>query len=99
MIAYRASAPVPPAAYQAQMAVGLALMSEEACFEHRLKNLTIPTMILTGDQDRVVPPGNADLLASVIPNSRVCVLKNGGHHFLIEAPDRAVAALLALLDE
>jgi pimeloyl-ACP methyl ester carboxylesterase len=99
MIAYRASAPVPPVAYQAQMAVGLALMSEEACFEHRLKNLTIPTIILTGAQDRVVPPGNADLLHNAIPNSRVCVLENAGHHFAIEAPDRAVAALLALLGE
>jgi pimeloyl-ACP methyl ester carboxylesterase len=97
MTAYRASVPVPPEAHQAQLAVGLGLVSEAACFEHRLKTMTIPTIIFTGAQDKVVPPGNADLLAQVIPNSRIVILDNAGHHFALEAPDRAAVALLAAL--
>jgi pimeloyl-ACP methyl ester carboxylesterase len=99
MAAYRATAPVPPAAYQAQLAVGMGLVSKEACFEDKLKTMQIPTIIFTGDSDKVVPPGNADLLAQVIPNSRVYVLENAGHHFAFDAPDRAAAALIDLLAE
>jgi pimeloyl-ACP methyl ester carboxylesterase len=99
MAAYRASAPVPPEAYQAQLAVGMGLASHEAGFEDKLKNMQIPTIIFTGDSDKVVPPGNADLLDKVIPNSRVYVLENAGHHFAFDAPDRATAALIDLLAE
>lgn len=97
MAAYRAGAPVPPAAYQAQLAVGMGLVSKEACFEDKLKDLPISTIIFTGDSDKVVPPGNADLLDQVIPDSQIYVLENAGHHFAFDAPDRAVAALIDLL--
>jgi 3-oxoadipate enol-lactonase len=95
LTAYRLSVPVPPEAYQAQLAVGLALL--HTGFEERLKALQLPTIIFTGDQDNVVPSGNADLLVRVIANSRVYVLSNAGHLFPFEAPNRAVAALLELL--
>lgn len=99
MAEYRMTAPVPPEAYQAQLAVGMALADEANCFEHRLKEMQLPTIIFTGDADKVVPPGNADLLHQVIPHSRVYVLENAGHHFAFDAPDRAVAALVDLLKE
>lgn len=94
---YRLSNPVPPESYQAQMAVGLGLLTEEAAFEHRLKNVQAETVIFFGEYDRVVPPGNADLLAKEIPNNTVYVLPDAGHIFPIEAPDRAVKALVGLL--
>lgn len=97
LVAYRFTIPVPPEAYQAQMGVGLGLLSAEAAFEHRLKDVTAPTFIFFGAEDRVVPPGNADLLAKAIPGSKVYILPDAGHLFPIEAPDRAVAALVELL--
>ena len=96
-VAYRLTGPVLPEAYQAQMAVGLALIAEDACFEHRLKNVKCPTVIFFGEHDRVVPPGNAALLAAKIPHSVVHILPDAGHMFPIEAPDAAVAALVKLL--
>ena len=67
-LAWRVQNPIDPAAYQAQLAIGLGLLSEEACFERKLKNIAAPTLILFGAHDKVVPPGNAELLAREIPS-------------------------------
>lgn len=86
---YRAAHPLDPAGYQAQLAIGLGLLAEAACFEHKLANVQAPTLILAGAHDKVVPPGNADLLAARIPNSRVHVLPDAGHMFTLETPEAA----------
>lgn len=97
LVAYRMSAPVPPAAYQSQMAVGLGLLAYESCFEPRLPALQMPVIIISGSEDQTVPPGNVDLLAKVIPNARTHIMQNTSHLFMIEAPERTVAALVELL--
>jgi 3-oxoadipate enol-lactonase len=96
-ITYRLENPVLPEPNQAQMAIGLALMSQEAAFEHKLKNVSAPTLILFGEHDKVVPPGNAELLAKAIPNSTVHILPNAGHHLELEVPDEAVATIVGFL--
>jgi len=97
LIAYRLGNPVPPAQYQAQTAVGLGLLSAEACFEHRLKDVQPPTLILFGEHDQVVPPGNAELLAGKLPDARIEILSDVGHIFPIEQPEAAVAAVTNFL--
>ncbi len=97
LVAYRMGNPVPPAQYQAQTAVGLGLMSEEACFEHRLHEVQAPTLILFGEHDQVVPPANADLMAEKLRDARIEILPNAGHMFPIEQPKAAVAAVLDFL--
>lgn len=94
LIDYRLTNPVPPAAYQAQTAVGLGLLSAEAAFEQRLQDVTVPVLILFGEHDKVVPPGNADLLARALPNSSVTILPGAGHMFPVEVPEAATAAIL-----
>ncbi len=91
---YRLGNPVPPAQYQAQVAVGLGLMNEDACFEHRLKDVRASTLILFGEHDAVVPPANAELMAARLPNARIEVLPNVGHIFPIEGPEAAVATIV-----
>jgi pimeloyl-ACP methyl ester carboxylesterase len=97
MIRYRLGNPVPPEAYQAQMAVGLGLLSAEAAFEGHLHRVTAPTLILAGEHDRVVPPGNAGLLSQRIPGSRQEIIPDAGHLFPIEQPEAAVLALVRFL--
>ena len=99
LIAYRLSNPVPPAQYQAQIAVGLGLLGAEACFEPRLKNVQAPTLVVFGEHDKVVPPGNADLLAREIPDNTIQILPNAGHMFPIEAPEAAVDAVVQFLEQ
>jgi pimeloyl-ACP methyl ester carboxylesterase len=97
-ITYRLENPMTPAAYQAQLAIGLMLMdSEEAAFEHKLKNIQVPTLCLFGEHDKVVPPGNAELLAREIPNCTIHLLSNAGHVFMFEVPNEAVKALVEFL--
>jgi pimeloyl-ACP methyl ester carboxylesterase len=96
-IDYRMQNPIEPVPYQAQLAVGLSLIPEEASFEYKLKDLKSPTLILFGKHDKVVPPGNANLLAKQIPGSRVKILPDAGHFFPIEAPEAATAAILEFM--
>lgn len=90
----RLANPVDPVAYQAQLAIGLGLLTEEASFEPRLAAVQAPTLILTGEHDQVVPPRNAFLLAAAIPGSAALILPGAGHFFPIEAPDAAAAAVI-----
>lgn len=95
---YRVQHPIDPAGYQAQLAIGLALTAEDACFEPKLKNIAAPTLILFGEHDKVVPPGNAELLAREIRGSRIEILKNAGHFFPFEVPEAANATINRFLE-
>ncbi len=94
---YRIEHPIEPAPYQAQIAIGLSLMTAEASFEPRLKEVQAPTLILFGEHDKVVPPGNAELLAREIPNNSIEILPGAGHFFPFEVPEKASAAVIAFL--
>lgn len=98
-IAYRAAHPIDPAAYEAQLAIGLGLMSEEAAFENKLHQITVPTLILFGEEDKVVPPGNAQLFAEKLPNNEIIILPDAGHFYPFEAPDTAVSAVTRFLQK
>ncbi|OGO66593.1 MAG: hypothetical protein A2030_11840 [Chloroflexi bacterium RBG_19FT_COMBO_50_10] len=91
---WRISNPIDLASYQAQMAIGLGLISEAASFENRLQHIHVPTLILFGAHDKVVPPANADLLAAKISNSEVVILPDAGHWFPIEVPEAASQAII-----
>jgi len=91
---WRIANPIDPAGYQAQMAIGLALIPEATSFEHRLPDIKAPTLILFGAHDKVVPPANADLLAAKIPDSKVVILPDAGHFFPVETPEAASQAVI-----
>jgi len=93
-VAWRLANPIEPAAYQAQFAIGLGLLSESAAFESRLPQLDIPTLILFGSDDKVVPPENAALLSGKIASSKVVLFPNAGHFFPIEIPETASQAVI-----
>lgn len=74
----------------------------EAVMNHRatdrLHQIEVPTLVITGDADRLVPPGNSDILARHIPNARLVKVPGGSHGFNFETPDvfnREVLAFLA----
>lgn len=88
-IQWRVANPIDPAPYQAQMAIGFGLMSEAAAFENKLPRLNVPTLILFGAHDKVVPPENASLLAEKIAGSKVMTFPDAGHFFPIEIAEAA----------
>ncbi|MDB5975009.1 MAG: alpha/beta fold hydrolase [Nevskia sp.] len=48
-----------------------------------LHRIHCPTLVLTGDDDPLVRPINARLLAALLPNGRLEVVKGGGHLFMV----------------
>jgi pimeloyl-ACP methyl ester carboxylesterase len=47
----------------------------------------MPTLILWGAQDKLIPVGQADAWAKFIPGAKVRVLQNCGHLVLAEKPE------------
>jgi 3-oxoadipate enol-lactonase len=52
-----------------------------------LSEISLPTLILTGEYDRNAPLSFAQKLAEGIPNSRLTVIKNVGHLSNLESPE------------
>ena len=56
------------------------------------------TLILAGDRDKIVPLANAQILAFMIRRSRLEVVKDGGHLFLLSQADNVLPLLKDFLD-
>jgi poly(3-hydroxyoctanoate) depolymerase len=63
-----------------------------------LHRLPQPTLILTGDDDPLVPVVNARILAACIPNSRLKVVQPGGHLFLLDGTADVLGLVTNFLD-
>jgi len=98
-VEWRVANPLDMASYQAQMAIGLALIAEDAAFESRLHEISVPTLLLFGAHDKVVPPENADLMAEQIPGSQIAIIPDAGHFFSIETPESASRMIVDLLKQ
>src|SRR5687768_8077664 len=55
--------------------------------------LDVPTLILAGDEDQVVPVWNARFLHALVPDSRLHLVEGGGHLFMLSHPREFVAEL------
>lgn len=60
--------------------------------------LTQPTLILAGDDDPIVPPINARVMARLIPRSELHVLQGAGHLFLYLRAEEATDRITRFLD-
>ena len=49
-----------------------------------LQDLRMPTLVLSGEDDPVVPPVNGRLMAARIPNARFALIPGGGHLMLLD---------------
>ncbi|ELY55768.1 alpha/beta fold hydrolase [Natronolimnohabitans innermongolicus] len=64
----------------------------------RLDGIRVPTLVLHGTEDRVVPFENGLLLEEAIPNARLERVEGGSHLFFIENAERVNEELLAFLE-
>ena len=86
------SNPFNPQAYRAQL-FAAALHN---CYG-RLDRIRVPTLVVHGAHDRMIPVENAHLMAERLPNCRLTVLEDSGHLYPTEAPeiDEAIAGFFA----
>ncbi len=63
----------------------------------RLGHLDAPTLVLHGTADRIVPVGNAELLAAAIPDAELRTYEGVGHAYPMEVGARAFADVVEFL--
>jgi pimeloyl-ACP methyl ester carboxylesterase len=59
----------------------------------RLPQIKVPTLVITGKEDGLVPPENSIALSQRIPNADLVILSNASHLFNIELPEATVATV------
>lgn len=64
-----------------------------------LHRISVPTFILWGDSDRVIPPAYADALQAAIAGSTVTLLRDCGHVPAVEKPEEFVGALRGFIEK
>lgn len=65
----------------------------------RLRSLDVPTLVIHGENDQLIPPENGRILARVIPNAKLVMLPGAGHRFMTDQPEAAGEAILSFLDD
>lgn len=65
----------------------------------RLPRIQAPTLVVHGDQDRLVPLDNGRVLASRIPGARFELIRDAGHIMITDQPERCVHAIRTFLEE
>ena len=66
--------------------------------ESLVKGLSVKTLIVWGDQDRVLHISGAKVLESVMPNAMIAVIDNAGHAPMIEKPEKTGMLYLSFLE-
>jgi 3-oxoadipate enol-lactonase len=84
--------PVSPVGYRRQ---------KEAADRHdvydRLPEITAPTLVIHGEGDRLIPAGNAAIIADRIPGAELVILEGLGHGFYSEQPEKVNAILIEFM--
>lgn len=65
----------------------------------RLPRISAPTLVLHGDQDRLVPPENGRVIASRIPGARFQLIRNAGHILITDQPEACIQSICGFLEE
>jgi pimeloyl-ACP methyl ester carboxylesterase len=65
----------------------------------RLNSINVPTLVIHGETDQLIPAANADILAQQIPGAKLVKLSEASHNFLTDKPQAATAAILSFLEE
>lgn len=63
----------------------------------RLSAIDVPTLVIHGESDRLIPPANAKLIAERIRGAKVVMISHASHIFSTDQPDATHEALLHFL--
>jgi 3-oxoadipate enol-lactonase len=64
----------------------------------RLASLPVPTLVLIGARDSVIPAAQQERLAEILPNCRKVVFADEGHAAAAESPARVLAEIRSFVD-
>lgn len=66
---------------------------------HRLDELSVPTLVLHGEEDQSIEPERAAPVAEAAPDGRMVTVPEAGHTPTVERPEPTTAALRTFLDD
>lgn len=75
------------------------IASRPTGLEKRLNEFTMPILVITGDDDRIVPTEQSIRLASELPDADLVVIPEAGHVPHEERPDKFIEAVQAFLSK
>jgi len=75
-------APISLANAKRQFVAGLSTST----YDH-LHNINIPTLVMTGEEDILIPPENSEKIAEQIPRAKLIKYKGAGHGFMSQMRD------------
>lgn len=65
--------------------------------DHKLKEIGIPTLVVTGAEDSVVSPDIQTHLAENIPNAEHVIIRDSNHAVIVEKPEEFNSAMIDFL--
>jgi pimeloyl-ACP methyl ester carboxylesterase len=65
----------------------------------RLPSLDVPTLVLHGDVDRLVPADNGRMLAGAIRGAELTIVPDANHLLMTDQPEQVEKVLLGWLDQ
>lgn len=77
----------------------LTISSRESNLQTHLQNFDLPILIITGDDDRIVPTEQSIRLASELPNAELVVIPQSGHVPHEEKPQEFMQAVINFLNQ
>ncbi len=69
------------------------ISKERVSLEPHLKNISVPSLIIWGDTDRVIHPSSAGVFARGIPKSKSIIFEKCGHLPMLEKPEETADAV------
>lgn len=64
-----------------------------------LSNITVPALVIAGDQDQIIDLGDARLMAEAIPRAKFHLISGTGHMPMMEQPEDVASGLDWLISE
>jgi pimeloyl-ACP methyl ester carboxylesterase len=64
----------------------------------RVHKIHVPTLLITGSADRMMPPNRAEYLRDQIEGAQLQIVEGAGHMVMIEQPDEVADLLTKFLD-
>lgn len=65
----------------------------------RLSHLKVPTLVIHGESDRLIPPENGRQIARLIDRAKLLMIANASHIFPTDQPQISHQAILSFLEE
>jgi pimeloyl-ACP methyl ester carboxylesterase len=65
----------------------------------RLSNINVPTLVLHGENDQLIPCENGKIIADQIPNAEYVKIENSSHIFMTDQTEKSAEIILDFLKD